>query len=124
MTKLVQITLCILILAGVAAAHGRYERIKTTEFAAHPESFAGRLVEVRADIIAVSADGRSVELFDRESRATITVNLSQIQKSQRNALIHSPAHRLLVYGQAIVGGQRLMIDAHKFEVLLPNADAR
>ena len=117
MTKLVQLTMSILLLAGLAAAHGRYEPIKTAEFAAHPEIYDGRLVEVRADIIAISADAKSLELFDSESRITITVRINQIQKSQRIALIHSPARRLLVYGQATVVGRRLVIDAHKIEVL-------
>jgi|SRR5215813_6087175 len=124
MTKLVQITLFILILAGLAVAHGRYEPIKTAEFASHPETFDGRLVEVKGDIIAISADSKSLELFDSESRITIWVKLTQIQKSQRSALIHSPARRLLVYGQATVIGGRLVIDAHKVEVQPSDAAAR
>ena len=124
MKKSVQATLLILILAGLAAAHGRYEPIKTTEFAAHPERFDGRLVEVRADIIAISADSRSLELFDSESRISMTVKLNQIQRSQRNALLHSPARRLLVYGQATVVGGRLVIDAHKLEALPAGAATR
>jgi hypothetical protein len=35
----------------------------------------------------------------------ITVKLNQLQKSQRQALMHSPARRLLVYGQATVIGR-------------------
>jgi len=117
MKKLILSTLSILLLAGLAAAHGRYEPIKTAEFVAHPESFDGRLVEVTADIIAISADGKSLELFDSQSRMSITVKLTQLSKSQRSALIHSPARRLLVYGQATVIGRRLVIDAHKVEAL-------
>ncbi len=121
MKKLILITLSLLMLAGLATAHGRYEPIKTAEFAAHPETFDGRLVEIRADIVAFNADGKSLEVFDSESRVAITVKLSQIQKSQRSALIHSPARRLLVYGQAIIVGPRLVIDAHKIAVLPSDA---
>jgi len=124
MTKLVQLTLSILLFAGLAAAHGRYEPIKTADFAAHPEMYDGRLVEVRADLIAISADRKSLELFDSQSRIMITVKLTQLTKSQRSALIHSPARRLLVYGQATVVGRRLVIDAHKVEALPIDAAAR
>lgn len=117
MRKLVQLTLSILVLAGLAGAHGLYEPIKTTEFVAHPESYDGRLVEVRANIIAISADRKSLELFDSQSRMTITVKLTNLPKAQRSALIHSPARRLLVFGQATVIGRRLVIDAHKVEAL-------
>jgi hypothetical protein len=124
MRKLVQLTLPILLFAGLAAAHGRYEPIKTADFAAHPEMYEGRLVEVRADIIAISADRKSLELFDSQSRMMITVKLTQLTKSQRSALIHSPARRVLVYGQATVVGRRLVIDAHKVEALSIDAAAR
>jgi len=117
MKKLVQLTISILLFAGLAAAHGRYEPIKTAEFAAHPEAYEGRLVEVRANVIAISADRKSLELFDSESRMMITVRLTNLPKSQRLALMHSPARRLLVYGQATVVGRRLVIDAHKVEAL-------
>jgi hypothetical protein len=124
MRKLVQLTLFILVFAGLGAAHGRYEPIKTAEFAAHPEMYDGRLVEVRANIIAISADRKSLELFDSQSRMTITVKLTQLQRSQRNALIHSPARRLLVYGQATVIGRRLVIDAHRVEALSSDGTER
>lgn len=124
MKKLVQLTLFILLLAGLAAAHGRYEPIKATEFTAHPEAFEGRLVEVRANVIAISADRKSLELFDSESRMMITVKLTQLQKSQRNALMHSPARRLLVYGEATVVGRRLVIEAHRVEPLAVDGAGR
>ena len=124
MKKLILSTLSILLLAGFATAHGRYEPIKTAEFTAHPESYDGRLVEVRANIIAISADRKSLELFDSESRMMITVKLNQLQKSQRQALMHSPARRLLVYGQATVVGGRMVIDAHKVEAIPTDATGR
>jgi hypothetical protein len=127
MRKLVQLTpsiLAILVFAGLAAAHGLYEPIKTTEFVAHPESYDGRLVEVRANIIAISADRKSLELFDSQSRMTITVRLTNLPKSQRSALIHSPARGLLVYGLATVIGRRMVIDAHKVEALPIDAGGR
>lgn len=111
--KLIRLTLSIMFLAGMASAHGLYERIDTTDFINHPGNYHGRLVEVTADVIAISADGKSLQLFDSRSRMMINVTLTQLQKSQRRALTHSPVRHLLVYGQATVIGDRLMIDAHR-----------
>ena len=47
----------------------------------------------------------------------ITVTLTQLQKSQRRALMNSPVCHLLVYGQAIVIDGRLNIDAHRVQAL-------
>lgn len=115
--KLVRLTLSIFLLAGFAAAHGRYERIDTTDFSNHPGDYHGRLVEVTADVIAISADAKSLQLFDSRSRMMITVTLTQLQKSQRIALMNRPVRHLLVYGQALVIDGRLNIDAHRVQAL-------
>ena len=115
MMNAIRLTLSILLLAGWAAAHGRYEPIDTTNFAAHPETYQGRLVEVRADIIAISADSKSLQLFDAQSKMMIGVKLTQLSKAQRSALMHSRVRHLLVYGQASVIAGRLVIEAHKVE---------
>ena len=117
MMKLIRLSLSIFLLAGMAVAHGRYERIDTTDFVNRPGDYHGRLVELTADVIAISADAKSLELFDSRSRMMITVNLTQLQKSQRRALMHSPVRRLVVYGQAMVLGNQLTIDAHRVEAL-------
>lgn len=113
MKKLIQLTVSILLFAGVAAAYSRYEPINTADFSAHPETYEGRLVTMRANIIAISADAKSLELFDAESRMIITVKLGGLKKSQRTALMHSPSRQILVYGETTVIGGRLVIDAHK-----------
>ena len=117
MMKLIRLSLSIFLLAGMAAAHGRYERIDTTDFVNRPGDYQGRLVELTADVIAISADAKSLELFDSRSRMMITINLTQLRKTQRNALVRSPVCRLLVYGQAMVIGDRLTIDAHRVAAL-------
>jgi hypothetical protein len=115
--RLILSTLSIFLLAGFATAHGRYEHIDTTDFINHPSDYHGRLVEVTADVIAISADGKSLQLFDSRSRMMITVTLTQIQKSQRRALMNSPVRRLVVYGQVMVIGDRRIIDAHRVAAL-------
>ena len=115
--KLIGLILSIFLLAGFAAAHGRYERIDTTDFVIRPADYHGRLVEVTADVIAISADAKSLQLFDSRSRMMITVTLTQIQKSQRRTLMNSPVRHLLVYGQAMVIRGRLTIEAHRVQAL-------
>lgn len=117
MMKIIRLTLSILLLAGGAAAHGNYEAIDTADFVARPEAYEGRLVEVRADVIAIGADSKSLQLFDGKSRMMIGVKLSQLSKAQRNALMRNPVRQLLVYGQVTVIGGRFVIDAHKVEAL-------
>ena len=118
MKKAIQLTLSIFLLAGWAAAHGTYEAIDTTDFAARPGTYEGRLVKVKADVIAIGADSKSLQLFDSQSRMMIGVKLTQLSKAQRRALMLNPVRHLVVYGQVTVnGGGRLVIDAHRVEAL-------
>ena len=101
----------------MAVALGTYEAIDTTDFVARPETYEGRLVEIRAEVIAIGADSKSLQLFDEKSRMMIGVNLTHLSKVQRSALMRNPVRHLLVYGQATVSGGRLVIDAHKVVAL-------
>ncbi len=115
--KIIRLTLSILLLAGAAAANGTYEAMDTTDFVAHPATYEGRLVEVRADVIAIGADSKSLQLFDGKTSMMIDVKLTQLSKAQRNALIRNPVRQLLVYGQVRVNAGRLVIDAHQVEAV-------
>ena len=117
MMKLIRLTLSIFLLAGVAVALGTYEAIDTTDFVARPETYEGRLVEIRAEVIAIGADSKSLQLFDEKSRMIIAVNLTQLSKVQRSALMRNPVRYLVIHGQATVSGGRLVIDAHKVVAL-------
>jgi hypothetical protein len=117
MTKIISLTISLFLFAGWAAAHERYQPLDTTNFASHPETYEGQLVAVRADVIAISADSKSLELFDGQSRMIITVKLTQLSKAQRSALMRNPVRHLAVYGQVTTSGGRLVIDAHKVQVI-------
>jgi hypothetical protein len=117
MTKIITLTISLFLFAGWAAAHERYQPLDTSGFASHPETYEGQLVSVRADVIAISADSKSLELFDAQSRMIITVKLTQLSKVQRSALICNAVRHLVVYGQATTSGGRLVIDAHRVQVL-------
>src|SRR5215813_93845 len=45
--------LMIACLAGLTKAHAANDRLDLAEFASHPETFAGRLIEVNAQVIAI-----------------------------------------------------------------------
>jgi hypothetical protein len=91
----------------------------TPAISSRTRTYEGRLVEVRADVIAISADSKSLQLFDGQSKMMIDVKLMQLSKPQRNALMRNPVRHLLVYGQASVIRGRLIIDAHKVDTLSP-----
>ena len=117
MIKAIRLTLSIFLLSGYAAAQGTYEAIDTKDFVTHPEIYEGRMVAVRADVIAIGADSKSLQLFDEGSLLMIGVKLTKLTKAQRIALMRNPVRHLLVYGQATVNEGRLVIDAHEVEDL-------
>ena len=113
------LTLSLMIVIGVAGltkASSAGEQVDLVKFASHPEALAGRLIEVNARVIAISADGKSLELFDSQSRTRIAVRLTQLPKTERLALMQSDVRRVRVSGRASVVSGRLTIDADSVQV--------
>lgn len=108
-----RLTVAILILAGVAGAKTDYQPIDTTDFVNRAASYEGQLVVVTGRVCAVNADGKSLQLFDADSKALINVSLSRVQRSQRRSLMLSPVQRLSVYGRAEVRNGKLVVNADK-----------
>lgn len=117
--KTLRLTVAILMLAVVASASVEYQPIDTTDFANRAASYQGQLVSVTGQVCAVNADGKSVRLFDANSKALIDVSISHLQRSQRRALILNAVRRVSVYGKAEVINGKLSIDAHRV-VVQPN----
>jgi hypothetical protein len=103
--------------AGFTKASSAAEQVNLVEFASHPEALAGRIIEVNARVIAISADGKSLELFDSQSRTRIAVRLTQLPKTERLALLQSDVRRVAVSGRASVIAGRLTIDADSVQIL-------
>jgi hypothetical protein len=101
---------------GLAAANYR-NVIDIADFASHPEAFEGQVIEVKAKVVAISADSKSLEVFDSESNTLIGVRLTGLRKSERTALMLSDVRRIVVSGRATVIGGRLTIDAQRITVL-------
>ena len=105
----------IIMIAGLSFAATAGDPVDLAEFACHPESFAGRNIEVNANLIAINADGKSLELFDSRTRTRIDVRITQLRKADRLALLHSDARRVSVSGRASLVEGRLTIDADRIQ---------
>ena len=75
----------------------------------------GRTVEVQARVVAIHADGQSLELYDSASRTRISVQLAQLPKADRKALIRSDVREVLVRGQVSMVAGRLTIHAESVQ---------
>ena len=100
--------------SGLTRANGD-ERFKIADFVSNPESFAGRTVEINARVVAINADGQSLELFDSPSHTRISVQLAQLPKTERKALISSDVREVLVRGRVSMVAGRLTIHAESVQ---------
>jgi hypothetical protein len=103
--------------AGVAAADGRHDTINIADFLNNPNAFASPLVEINARVIAINANSKSMELFDSKTRTMILVNLSQLEKSERSALIRRDVRQVSVTGRANMVDGRLLITADSVQIV-------
>ncbi len=107
--------LIVISFAGLTMARGTDERLKIADFASNPDGFAGRTVEVEARVIAIHADGQSLELFDSPSHTRISVHLAQLPKTERMALIRSDVREVLVRGRLSMVAGRMTIHAESVQ---------
>ncbi|HEU4874040.1 MAG TPA: hypothetical protein VFT44_13150 [Pyrinomonadaceae bacterium] len=107
--------LIVISFAGLTMARGTDERLKIADFASNPDGFAGRTVEVEARVIAIHADGQSLELFDSPSHTRISVHLAQLPKTERMALIRSDVREVMVRGRLSMVAGRMTIHAESVQ---------
>ena len=107
--------LIVISFAGLTMARGTDERLEIADFASNPDGFAGRTVEVEARVIAIHADGQSLELFDSPSHTRISVQLAQLPKTERMALIRSDVREVLVRGRLSMVAGRMTIHAESVQ---------
>lgn len=115
-----RLTLSILILvgfAGLAGAHINEKQINIIDLAIQPEAFEGRVVQIRAQVIAINADSKSLELFDSQSKTLIGVRLTQLRRAERSALMRGNVRRVVVTGRATMVDGRLIINAQRVEAV-------
>jgi len=103
--------LIVISFAGLTMARGADERLRIADFAGNPDGLAGQTVEVEARVVAIHADGQSLELFDSPSHTRISVHLAQLPKTERLALIRSDVRDVVVRGRVSMVAGRMTIHA-------------
>ena len=107
--------LIVICFAALTMASGAAERLKIADFAGNPDAFTGRIVEVEARVVAINADGQSLELFDSASYMRVSVQLAELPKTERKALIRSCVREVLVRGRISMVGGRVTIHAESVQ---------
>lgn len=105
---------CCLALAALAqsrTADNGYVQVELKNVASHASEFEGRRVAVTADIVSVSADFRSMKVFENASKTYVSVSLEQLTKSQRQSLMNEPVLRVSVFGRVEVKNNHTLIKA-------------
>ena len=105
-------------------SEGGYAQVDMKEFANRSAELEGRRVAITAEIVAVSADARTVSVFDNDSKALVGVSLTQLSKAQRQTLVGSPVHRVSVYGRVEMKNGRPVIKADQVMPLATNLVAQ
>src|ERR1044072_7832434 len=100
--------------AGLTTARAD-ERLKIADFVSDPDSFAGRTVELEARVVAINANGQSLELFDSPSHTRISVQLSHLSKTERKKLLRSDVRHFLVRGRILIVAGQLTIHAESID---------
>ena len=105
-------------LAALALGQGSraekdYAQLNWQDFVSHPADYEGRRVMITAEVVAVSADYRALDVFDARSKAMIGVSLRRLPKAQRRALIVEPVRQVAVYGRVEIKRGHAVIKADK-----------
>ncbi|MEP7271590.1 MAG: hypothetical protein ABI882_08790 [Acidobacteriota bacterium] len=93
----------------------QYREVTLQDITRNPVSFSGQRVTLTAEILSLSADSRSLDLYDELSRAVISVSLVNLKKSDRRALLHAPIHRVAVSGRINLERGQPLIEAERVE---------
>jgi hypothetical protein len=66
------------------------ERLNVPDFASNPAAFAGRTVEVQARVVAINADGQSLELSKAARKALIRSSGLDVCRTSDNSRRECP----------------------------------
>lgn len=107
-------------LALTALAQGKADNGYVQVDLKNASELEGRRVAVTADIVSVSADFRSMKVFDSVSKTYVSVSLEQLSKSQRQSLMNEPVHRVSVFGRVEVKNNHTVIKADQIMPMATN----
>ena len=101
-----------------------YAQIDLKEVATRAVELEGRRVAITAEIISISADTRTLNVFDNDSKTLVGVSLAQLSKTQRQTLVSGPIHRVSIYGRVEMKNGRAIIKADQVMPLATNLVAQ
>lgn len=106
---------CLAALAlGQGSVAGKdYAQLNWQDFVSHPADYEGRRVLITAEVVAVSADYKALDVFDARSKAMIGISLTRLPKAQRRALIVEPVRQVAVYGRVEIKRGHAVIKADR-----------
>ena len=107
-------------LALTALAQGKADTGYVQVDLKNASELEGRRVAVTADIVSVSADFRSMKVFDNASKTYVSVSLEQLSKSQRQSLMNEPVLRVSVFGRVEVKNNHTVIKADQIMPMATN----
>jgi ABC-type uncharacterized transport system ATPase component len=113
----------VVVLAGcVLAQTGRvenltlqYREVNLSDVLRNPGVYTGQRVTLTAEILSLSADSRSIDLYDGLSRTMVSVSLASIRKAERRALLQAPVLRISVSGLVNLDRGQVVIEAERVE---------
>ena len=103
--------LMVITVSGLAVAAGGHDQFDVAEFLNNPAAYGSAIVEVKARVIAINPNAKTMELFDSNSKRTILVDLNQLTKQTRTTLMRSDVRQVVVTGRANLVGGRIVIAA-------------
>ncbi|MGH9843826.1 MAG: hypothetical protein ACREEM_34250 [Blastocatellia bacterium] len=116
------LVVCVLSSMALGQSHvakNDYARIELKDFAMRPADHQGRRVLVTADVVSISADFHSLNVFDTGSKSLVLVSIAQLSQSQRRMLINGPVTRVTVWGKIEMRKGRAMIKADRVSAVVP-----
>ncbi len=99
-------------------------KAELSEIVDRTAEFQGRRIIATGDVISISADYQSMDIFDARSKAMVVISLSQLPRTQRNALINYPVYKVTVTGRVEMRKGRAVIRAEKISAQAPEILAK
>ena len=96
----------------------QYREVNLSDVLRNPGLYSGQRVTLTAEILSLSANSKSIDLYDGLSRTMVSVSLASIKKAERRALIQAPVHRISVSGLVSLDRGQVVIEAERVEARL------
>jgi len=93
----------------------QYREVNLSDVLRNPAGYSGQRVTLTAEILSLSANSKSIDLYDGLSRTMVSVSLASIKKAERRALLQAPVYRISVSGLVSLDRGQVVIEAERVE---------